>query len=152
MSEENNNAKMSEAESPADGNKELSEHARDLGPRHEVRGVGRSLARGHGHHTLRQAGTDGELAAGPVRVFLQALHAQRQETLAPAENFFRGDRHAGGDLLVRLARGRKQHDASRSATRTGRDRLRAWDSNRVLSSELNVMTGAIRIRKCLLPS
>jgi hypothetical protein len=51
-----------------------------------------------------------------------------------------------------LARGRKQHDASRSATRTGRDRLRAWDSNRVLSSELNVMTGAIRIRKCLLPS
>jgi hypothetical protein len=112
MSEENNNAKMSEAESPADGNKELSEHARDLGPRHEVRGVGRSLARGHGHHTLRQAGTDGGLAAGPVRVFLQALHAQRQETLAPSENVFRGDRHAGGDLLVRLARGRKQHDAS----------------------------------------
>src|SRR5258708_38446517 len=39
---------------------------------------------------------------------------------------------------------------ARSATRTGRDRLRAWDSNPVLSSELNVMTGAIRIRKCLL--
>jgi hypothetical protein len=112
----------------------------------------RSLARDHGHHTLRQASTDGGLAAGLVRVFLQALHAQRQETLAPAENFFPGDRHAGADLLVRLARGRKQHDASRSATRTGRDRLRAWDSNRVLSSELNVMAGAIRIRKSLLPS
>src|ERR1039458_5533641 len=39
---------------------------------------------------------------------------------------------------------------ARSATRTGRDRLRAWDSNRVLSSELNVMAGAIRIRKRLL--
>ena len=38
---------------------------------------------------------------------------------------------------------------ARSATRTGRDRLRDWDSNRVLSSELNVMTGAIRIRKRL---
>jgi hypothetical protein len=36
---------------------------------------------------------------------------------------------------------------ARSATRTGRDRLRAWDSNRVLSSALNVMAGAIRIRK-----
>src|SRR5260370_20840406 len=36
---------------------------------------------------------------------------------------------------------------ARSATRTGRDRLRAWDSNRILSSELNVMAGAIRIRK-----
>src|SRR6202049_1789984 len=39
---------------------------------------------------------------------------------------------------------------ARSATRTGRDRLRAWDSNRVLSSALNVMAGAIRIRKRLL--
>jgi hypothetical protein len=39
---------------------------------------------------------------------------------------------------------------ARSTTRTGRDRLRAWDSNRVLSSELNVMAGAIRIRKRLL--
>jgi hypothetical protein len=39
---------------------------------------------------------------------------------------------------------------ARSATRTERDRLRAWDSNTVLSSELNVMAGAIRIRKRLL--
>src|SRR5258708_40371069 len=39
---------------------------------------------------------------------------------------------------------------ARSAPRTGRDRLRAWGSNRVLSSELNAMAGAIRIRKRLL--
>ena len=39
---------------------------------------------------------------------------------------------------------------ARSATRTGRDRLRAWDSNTVRSSGLNVMAGAIRIRKRLL--
>ena len=39
---------------------------------------------------------------------------------------------------------------ARSATRTGRDRLRAWDSSTVRSSELNLMAGAIRIRNCLL--
>jgi hypothetical protein len=77
-----------------------------------VRGVGRLLARGHGHHTHGQAGTDGGLAAGPGRVFLQPRYAQRQEALAPAGNLFRGDRHPGGDLLVRLARSRKPHDAS----------------------------------------
>ncbi|HEY6375706.1 MAG TPA: hypothetical protein VIX90_09320, partial [Edaphobacter sp.] len=39
---------------------------------------------------------------------------------------------------------------ARSATRTARDRLRAWDSNTVRCSGLNVMAGAIRIRKRLL--
>ena len=35
---------------------------------------------------------------------------------------------------------------ARSATRTGSDRLRAWDSNTVRCSGLNVIAGAIRIR------
>src|ERR1700690_1771534 len=39
---------------------------------------------------------------------------------------------------------------ARSATRTGRDRLRAWASSNVWCSGLNVMAGAIRIRKRLL--
>jgi hypothetical protein len=39
---------------------------------------------------------------------------------------------------------------ARSTTRTGRDRLRAWDSKTVRCCGLNVMTGAIRIRDRLL--
>src|ERR1019366_9173926 len=39
---------------------------------------------------------------------------------------------------------------ARPAPRTGGDRLRAWDSNPVLSPELNVVAGAIPIRKRLL--
>ncbi len=35
---------------------------------------------------------------------------------------------------------------ARSTTRTGRERLRAWDSNIVRCSALNVMTGAMRMR------
>ena len=56
------------------------------GARAPVSGVGRLLARGHGHHAFRQAGTDRGFASGPGRVFLQPRHAQRQETLAPAGN------------------------------------------------------------------
>ena len=40
-----------------------------------VSGVGRLLARGHGHHAFGQAGTDGGLASRSVRVFLQPGHA-----------------------------------------------------------------------------
>jgi len=41
---------------------------------------------------------------------------------------------------------------ARSTTRSGRERLRARDSNTVRCSGLNVMTGALRIRDRLLTS
>jgi hypothetical protein len=77
-----------------------------------VGGVAGLLACGHGHDASPQARTDGGFASGPGRVFQQPRHPQREETLAPARNFFRCSDHAGGDFLVLLAGGRQQHDAS----------------------------------------
>jgi len=85
---------------------------RSHGARAPVSRVGRLLARGHGHHAFAQAATDGGLASGPERVFLQPRHAQRQESLAPAGNFFRRNGQAGGDFQVLQTGGCQQHDAS----------------------------------------
>jgi hypothetical protein len=51
------------------------------GARAPVRGVRRLLARGHGHHSLRQARPDRGLASGAGRILQQARHAQREEAL-----------------------------------------------------------------------
>jgi len=77
-----------------------------------VSGVGRWLARGHGHHAFGQAGTERGLTSGPGRVFLQSRNAQRQETLAPSRNFLRRNRHMGGDFQILLNGSREQDDAS----------------------------------------
>src|ERR1035437_8783735 len=52
------------------------------------------------------------LRPGRGASFCNPRHAQREEAFAPAGNLFRRDGHAGGNLLVLLAGGRKQHDAS----------------------------------------
>jgi len=57
------------------------------GTRAPVSCVAGLLTRGHGHHAFRQASTDGGLASGPGRVFLQPRQAQRQEALAPAGKY-----------------------------------------------------------------
>jgi len=62
---------------------------RSHGARAPVSSVDRLLACGHGYHAFGQAGTEGGLASGPGRVFLQPRQSQRQESLAPAGNFFR---------------------------------------------------------------
>jgi hypothetical protein len=87
-------------------------HCRRHGARAPVRGVGRLLAHGQGHHTFRQAGADGGCAAGTGRVFLQSRHTQREETLAPSRSFLRRHGHAGGDFQILLTGSREQHDAS----------------------------------------
>ena len=114
-----------------------------------VRGVRRLLARGHGHHTLGQAGTDSGLAAGPGRVFLQPGTPSARKRLRQRETFF-GVIAIPAISLSGWPEAANNKMRARSATRTGTDRLRALDSNRVLSSELNVMAGAIRIRERLL--
>ena len=92
------------------------------------------------------------LRPGRGATFSNPVTPSARNRLRQRETFFGVMDTDGCDFLVLLARRRNRTMRARSATRTGRDRLRAWDSNTVRCSRLKLMAGAMRIRDCLLTS
>jgi hypothetical protein len=110
------------------------------------------LARGHGHDAMRQARTDRGFASGPGRVLQHPATPGAIKRLRQRETFFGLATLRAAISLSCWPDAANNTMRARSTKRSGNDRLRAWDSNTVRCSGLNVMTGALRIRNRLLTS